>query len=401
LRITRALLEDWLRDRYFEAAIDLGSSGVRPYTLRELSNVIGLDSELLQEIVLGDGRTLGQPGLRSAIANRWAGGRPDTVAITHGSSEAIFLLMGSLLRPGDEVVVVDPVYHSLVSVAEGIGCRVRRWALRFSEGYRPDIDAGLKLITEQTRMVILNFPHNPTGTSITDEGLAAIAFRTGQVGAWLVLDEAFRELDWVDRPDHKPTCDEGNVIRLGTLSKAFGLPGLRIGWCIAHPEILQRMVPLRDAISLFGSPLIEVIAQAVVEHGDEVVTARKRDARVNLLLLQEWMTAQAKLLEWVPPLGGVAVFPRVRGLESVDGFCELLLREHGTLIVPGRCFGHPNHFRLGFGGDCTSFREGLEQLGSALRRPDTALAERSAPDAPKLGRASRPLSESTNQDLMS
>jgi capreomycidine synthase len=363
--IAPARLEDWLRDYYFTTKIDLGSSGVQNFSFAELRELTGLGQEELDAVVFDDGRSLGTFGLRQAIADRWGDGDMGRVMVTHGSSEAILLVMQALLGAGDEVVVLDPGYYALTNIAESIGCVMKVWPLHFEAGFVPDLDELKGMLGPRTRMVVVNFPHNPTGASLTPEQQKGLIAAVEEVGAYLVWDRAFAELTYEGEPLPEPALLYERAISLGTLSKAYGLAGLRIGWCMAAPEVLARCVHLRDYTTVFLSPFVEGIAQRAVEHADLLVGKRLAQARANLRELTGWAARHEDLIDFIPPRGGVTVFPRFRKLDEVETLCEELGKE-GILLVPGSCFGHPRHARLGFGGPSGPFREGLGRLSRCL-----------------------------------
>src|SRR4051812_14144283 len=151
-----ALLEEWMRLYYFAVDADIGSSGVSDYSLAEVRALAGIGADELDAVVFHDSQTLGGTGVRQAVARRWANGDAARVMVTHGSTEAIFLVMNALLSPGDEVVVLDPVYPGLGDVVRGMGCRLRPWRLRAEDGWRPDLDALAELATDRTRMIVVN-----------------------------------------------------------------------------------------------------------------------------------------------------------------------------------------------------------------------------------------------------
>jgi len=362
-----ALLEEWMRSAYFSADFDIGSSGVENFQLRELRRVIGLDLDDLDRVVFHDSHTLGGDALRQAIANRYSAGQVERVMVTHGSTEANYLLHMALINAGDEIIVLDPAYQQLVSLAAGLGARVKKWKLREEAGFTPQLEDFAALLTPKTRMVVVNFPHNPTGASLSQAQLEEFLSLVRSSGAWLVWDAAFAELVYETPPLPDPTATYERAISMGTLSKAFGLPGLRVGWCIAPTEVLDQCVRLRDYISLHLSPLVELLAQRVIEHADEVIQNRLALAKCNLATCSSWARDNAERLEWFPPRGGVCAFPRLRGVDDVDALCRELVVAQRVLAVPGSCFGWPQHIRLGFGGSRESLQEGLNRLASALR----------------------------------
>ena len=361
-----ALLEDWMRDYYFETEIDIGSSGVEDYSLSELRALLGISGEDLDRIVFHDSRTLGEPGLRHAIADRWAGGDAGRVIVTHGATEACFLTMNALLERGDEVVVLDPLYQQLYSIAEAIGCRLERWPMRFEDGFTPDLDEARRRIGPRTRMVVVNFPHNPTGATLMPDQQRDLIGICARVGAYLVWDAAFADLTYEEPRLPDPGLFYERAVSMGTLSKAYGLPGLRLGWCLAGPEVLERFIRIRDYLTLHLSPLVEKIAQRAIEGGDLLLEPRRQQAQKNRDLVERWVEGQQGRVEWVRPAGGVCAFPRLSGVDDVAGFCRGLARSERVLLVPGLCFGHPQHVRLGFGGSTRNVEEGLARLSRAL-----------------------------------
>ncbi|MBG1269914.1 capreomycidine synthase [Nostoc sp. WHI] len=366
MKIAQAPLENWLREYYFTNEIDISGSGVEDFSMAELRQLIGLKQEEFDQLIFHDSPSLGSPGLRKAIAQRWGDGDISRVMATNGSSEAIFLVMNALLKPGDEVIVLDPGYHSLVHIAESIGCQLKRWPLRFEQQFAPDFEELKSLITQNTRMIIVNFPHNPTGVSVSLEQQTELINLAAGVGAYLAWDAAFIELTY-----DKPSLPEVSLlydkaISFGTLSKAYGLPGLRVGWCFAPPDVLEDCIHLRDYISLALSPLVELVAQRAIENGDCLLNIRQQQAYTNREILAEWVEINQDFVEWVKPQGGVTAFPRFRGISDIEAFCHHLINPYGVLLLPGTCFHHPNHVRLGFGGSTANLQVGLSRLSKLL-----------------------------------
>src|SRR6266542_1531132 len=167
VNVRPALLEEWFRSYYFNTEIDIGSRGVEPFSMAELRSRLGISPSDLDRIVFRDSESLGGVAIRQAIARRYANGDESRVLGSHGSSEAMFLIIHSLLKPGDEVSAQDPAYQQFCSTAEAVGCSVRYWRLRFEAGFGADLDLLESLNTHRNRMIIVNFPHNPTGCSVT------------------------------------------------------------------------------------------------------------------------------------------------------------------------------------------------------------------------------------------
>lgn len=366
MRLAPALLERWMRDYYFAVEHDIGSSGVQEWALAELRNVVGMELAELDALVLHDSQTLGGSGVRRAVADRFAGGDVDRVMVTHGSTEANFLTMHALLEPGDTIVAGYPCYQQLYGVAEAIGCRIVHWPLREENGFRPDVDELARLLSGGVRMLIVNFPHNPTGVTLSPEESDELIRRVSAAGAYLLWDGAFSELTHAGPALPDPTVRYERAVSLGTLSKAYGLPGLRVGWCLAAPEVLDRMVELRDYVTLHLSPLVELVAERAIDQGDEIVGRRLSQARAGLERARAWSAERAHQVEWLEPAGGVTAFPRLPAVPDVERLCHTLGREEKVLLVPGVCFDHSQRVRLGFGGRPDSLEEGLRRLGRLL-----------------------------------
>lgn len=366
MKFATFLLEERLREHYDDTEIILCLSGVEDYSFGEIRGLTGISSRDLDRIVMLDSPREGDPKLRRAIAQRWGKGDPDRVLVTHGSTEAMFLAMNALLQPDDEVIVTMPCYQPLASIPEAIGCRVVPWRLRGEEGFVPDLDNLRSLISPSTRMIVVNFPHNPTGVTLTHDQQEQLIGAAAEAGSYLVWDAAFAELTYDSPPLPDPGENYDRAITLGTFSKAYGLGGLRIGWCLANPEVLRACIRMRGYLTVNLSPLVEFIAQRIVDKVDAIVAERLGQARRNLALLSAWMDQHREAVEWVRPQGGVTAFPRLLTVEDIDGFCRQLATERDVLLLPGSCFEQPQNVRLGFGGSTTDLEEGLARLSKFL-----------------------------------
>ncbi|MFF8827891.1 capreomycidine synthase [Streptomyces sp. NPDC015131] len=368
------VLEEWYRRHLAPGLHDISSSGVHPYTFAEIRDLCGLTAGDLDAIVMDDSVSQGGAGVRQAIADRYAGGDADRVLVTHGSSEAIALTLHALLRPGDRVVVQQGIYHSLGHYPRETGCEVAELPAAAVRDGEIDEDVLERLVTPGTRAVVVNFPHNPTGATLSPRGLKALTERTTAARATLVWDAATAEIThrWDVLPD--PAATDPSTVSYGTFSKTFGLPGLRVGWAIAPPELITASFPLRDRTTLFLSPLVELIAEHAMRHADVLIGTRAAEARRNLAHLVDWMAEHEEWVRWTPPEGGVCALPVFRELEragtgpaAVERLCLDLLSRHRTLLVPGTAFGAPHGARLGFGGPEEDFRAGLAGLSEFLR----------------------------------
>ncbi|KXY48264.1 MULTISPECIES: capreomycidine synthase [Bacillus] len=362
-----ALLEEWMRKYYYDAKIDIGSSGVYPWSFGELREKLQIHTDELDEIKLMDSTSYGHQLLRYEISERWSNGNPNSVMVTHGSSEGLYLALNSLLNAGDHVIILDPCYHSVESISTQIGCQLTRWYLREENGFKADIDELKKLMKQNTKMLILNFPHNPTGTTITNKELMKIIELASEFDVFLLWDGAFTDLVYDTEPLEDPTKYYKKAISTGTFSKCYGLPGLRFGWCIAAPEILEKFIPLRDRMTLHLSPLVEYVALKTVRNIDTLLHSRLNEVKQNLAYLSNWMNENTKYIEFNPPGGGVTVFPKIKSYIDVEQLCHELGKKYNVLLVPGTCFGNLQRVRLGFGCTARELHLGLSSLEQCLK----------------------------------
>jgi capreomycidine synthase len=366
--LSTALLEAWMREYYFATELDLGSSGVEDFSMAEVRALTGLTLDDLDSLVFHDSETQGNPELREVIAQGFTDdGDPQRVMITHGSTESNFMLMHALLKPDDEVVVLDPCYQQLYGIAEAIGCQLRHWKLRWDRGFQPNLDGLREVLSERTRMVVVNFPHNPTGACLTLEQQTELIEVIRPTGAYLIWDAAFEAMQY-DAPQlPSPSEVYERAFSMSTFSKCYGLPGLRVGWSIGDFKVFERCFLLRDYTTLHLSPLVELIARRVMEKKELFVAPRLYQARKNLALVESWAADHREWIEWVSPRGGVSAFPRLVHHENSEDFCHMMGQVHKVLLVPGTCFGHPQHVRLGFGGATDRLEEGLGRLSQGLK----------------------------------
>lgn len=365
-----AELEEWMRRYYHAARFDIGSSGVRDMTMAELCALCGVDGTELATMVLHDSESFGGHRLRSALADRWTGGDVEPVMVTHGSSEAIYLVMHLALEPGDRIVSVDPAYPQLHGIAAWRGCPVARWPLVADEGFRPDIEALRTLVArDRPAMIVVNFPHNPTGVTVTPDEQRQLVEIAAESGAWLVWDNAFGELTYDSAPLPLPWGTYERIICFGTYSKSYGLAGLRVGWCLAPPELLRRMAVLRDYLALYVSPVLEHFAELATRHADTIVAMHREHAIANRATLLDWAGTNADVVCLAPPAGGVSAFVAFSGIADVRDMCRVLAERDRVLMVPGHCFGvrYGNYARLGFGGTAAELAAGLDAVERRVR----------------------------------
>lgn len=357
-----APLEDWYRHHYFANEIDISGSGVEDYTFREIQEIAGFRFGDLDTTQLRDAPTVGGVAIRTRLASLFGTGDPDSVMVTNGANEGLQLVIRSVLNPGDELITLGPCYHCHDKIAESMGVTVKKWSLSMDGEFQLDLRALESLVSAETKALCLNFPHNPTGKSISQEMLEDIVAIARDNDLYLIWDAVFQQLAYEQPPLQDPIHLYAKTITLGTFSKAYGAPGLRFGWIIGPREVITASVRQKDYGNLFVAPLIEYAAEKMLATLDSFSVPRLAQATSNRIAVDTWLGRDDIGLSWRRPDGGVCgliVLPP--GKNDVE-FCSELLAKEGVLLVPGSCFGMPGHARLGFGGNGEKLLEGLARL---------------------------------------
>jgi len=283
-----AQLEDWYRHRYFDRQIDISGSGVEEYTFSELQKKGDFKLSELDTLQLTDGETVGSLAVRSMLADRFGNGEPDQVMTTSGANEALNLVARSILEPLDEIVTLGPCYHCHDKIAESIGCVVKKWTISVRDKFELDIEALKELVSDKTKALFLNFPHNPTGITISQKTLDDIVAFVRKRNIYLVWDAVFQELTYEERPLKDPVLAYDKAITLGTFSKAYGAPGLRFGWIIGPEYVIASCVRQKDYGNLFVAPIIDFLAEKMLYRLDSFANERLTQATRNRELVRAW-----------------------------------------------------------------------------------------------------------------
>ena len=323
---------------------------------------------LWEDLKLGYTESLGHPELRETIAGLYDGIDRDDILVAV-PEEGIFLSMQALLDPGDHLICTFPGYQSLYEVALSIGCRVDHWQPVEEQGWRFDVEHLEKLLRPDTKLIAVNFPHNPTGYLPPGEDFQALLELVRGRNIHLLSDEMYRylELDEAGRLPAVCACyDKG--ISLSGLSKSFGLPGLRIGWLATRDhELRDRMSRLKDYTTICGSAPSEILGLIALRQRHEIISMQKRRIQRNLALLDDFFRERRDMFRWNRPLGGTICFPRMMTVGDTFSFCEKLVRETRIMLAPSRVFQYgDNHVRIGFGRE--NLPEVLERFGHYLDR---------------------------------
>lgn len=337
------------------ARFDLTSSGMPYLPLRELP--VGLD-----DLELSGTGAYGWPPLQQAIAERY-GVDERCVVTAMGASMANHLAMAALLEPGDEVLVEHPTYEPLLAVARWLGARVTRFARRAEDGFRLDPDEVARHVGPRTRLVVLTNLHNPSSALADDDALRRVGEAARRAGARVLVDEVYLDALFAGPPRTAFHLGE-TFVATNSLTKVYGLNGLRCGWVLAEPALAERMWRLTELFNNIGVHAAERLGQAALRHLDALAARSRTLLETNGAALNAFYRARGDL-EWVEHAAGTVSFPRLRR-GSADALCERLWERHGTAVVPGRFFELPDHFRIGLGMEPAAFAAGLERLGRAL-----------------------------------
>jgi aspartate/methionine/tyrosine aminotransferase len=350
----------------FRVGLMLSSSDCESLSVEELLVLEPDARERLLSLGLGYTEVAGSPELRDAVASRYGRtGREDVLTLA-AAEEGIFTTYHALLAAGDHVVVESPCYGSAIEVARSTGAEVSLWRRRHEDGWAYDISALEELLRANTKLIYVNSPHNPTGSQMPKAAFEQLVEIARERSIVLFSDEVYRGLE------HDPTarlpaaCDlYEHAISLNTVSKAYGLPGLRIGWLASRDApLLERIRELKLYTTICSSAPSELLVALALRHGDSLVERSRQLVVSNLPLVEAFLARRRDLFEWVPPTAGPIGFPRVGGAFDVQRWCEETASEADVLLLPGAVYGEPRHVRFGFGK--ASLARALERLDAHL-----------------------------------
>jgi aspartate/methionine/tyrosine aminotransferase len=373
VKIEPFALERWMTTWETQVEFDIAESGILPLTVNDLLDFAGPAERertlaRLLDTRLGYSEAPGSHELRALLAATYRATGPENILVTTGAIEANFLAFNVLLEPGDHVVAVYPAYQQLYSVPRAIGCDVSLWHLRPEKGFRYDLDELARLVTPRTKLIVVNTPHNPTGAMLSAADLARVYDLATSLGARVLCDEAYR---WLDIPGSAPLApplrDLGDAaISIGTVSKPFGLPGLRIGWLAGPADFIAACWAMRDYVSLSPGKLNDALAVLAFQHRDRIVARNRAIVEQNLATAEQWFAEHQDVVSWMPPRGGLLALLRYNLDLSSRELADRLAGEYSVMLAPGSAFGFEYHLRLGIGQEPAIFAEGLARTAACL-----------------------------------
>lgn len=359
------VMERWQSTYENRVEFNLSESGVDPLTLAELLDFGGAIA--MGDTQLGYGQSNGSDELRARIAALYPGAGDDGVVVCNGSAEANFLAVWELVGPADEVAILVPTYMQTHGLARNIGARVREIPLHEELGWQPDPDEIARGVSDRTRMIVVTNPGNPTGASLSVDARRAIIDAAQRTGAWILADEVYTgaELTGPETPSFFGAHDR--VVATGSLSKAYGLPGLRIGWCLTDPRTAESIWARSDYTTISPGELTDRLASVALDPTIRPRLLHRTRAliRSGLDTLTRWMESTGGF-HWRNPDAGAICFVRYVAEIPSDELAERLRTEASVLIVPGSQFGLGRYIRFGLGLPASQMELALDRIAGVL-----------------------------------
>jgi len=360
-------MERWQSTFEHRVRFNLSESGVHPLSVSELLALADRDSEML-DVRLGYGQSNGSDELRARIAALYPGAADESVLVTIGGAEANFTAFWHLLDPTAPAAVMLPNYMQVPGLLESFNAPILPFHLVEEDGWQPDLDGLQRCLEQGAHAILVTNPNNPTGAALTDESMAGIVALAERYGAWILSDEVYQgaEVQGEQTPSFWELTER--VIVTNSLSKAYGLPGLRLGWVLGPPDMMESMWGRTDYTTIAPATLSDALACVALEPSTRgKILARTRGIlNDNLRLTTEWLDGQAGRFAYRRPDAGAICYARYNTAINSTDFAEKLRTEMELLVVPGDHFGMDGYLRLGFGPPAEELSEALERLGSAF-----------------------------------
>jgi aspartate/methionine/tyrosine aminotransferase len=335
---------------------DLALSGILNLPLVELD-------EKLSDLELHGDNAYGYRPLVDALAAHRHVSPENVVTVSGGTSMANHLAMAALLEHGDEVLIEQPTYDPLLAIAEYLGAKIKRFARRFEDGFKIDIDHLEKQITPRTRLIAVTNLHNPSSALVEEATLRKIGELARDVGARVLVDEVYLEAMFENSPRSAVSLGPEFVVT-SSLTKGYGLSGLRSGWILAEPLLAEKIRRLDDIFAASAPNVMERLSMSALNQLPKIAARAKAMLETNRQMLNDFLRTREDV-DVVPTKFGTTSFPRLRDVD-VDQLCALLIEKYQTSIVPGRFFESPQNIRIGMCCEPENFREGIARLGKAL-----------------------------------
>ena len=368
MQITPFRIEQYMAKYEFTAKYLLSSSDAESVTIADLLAFEPGAHDAFLKHRCGYTESPGAPWLREALAPIYSSIASDQLIVVSAAEEAIFLFYHALLTPQDHAIVETPCYESALTVPKSTGAAVSEWRRKPENSWVHDLSALEALIRPNTRALYINTPHNPTGLNMTPQILRGVLDLAAKHGIYVLSDEVYRELEHDPATRLAAACDlYDHALSLGSVSKTYGLPGLRLAWLASHDRnLLQEIVSLKHYTTICASAPSEFLTALAFRHRQKLIDRNLQIVRHNLPLLTAFFARHADLFDWTPPNASTIGFVRFKPQQDVLAFCENTVRDAGVLLLPGTVYDEPRHIRFGFGRKNMS--EGLAQLEFYLQQ---------------------------------
>ncbi|TFH66483.1 MAG: aminotransferase class I/II-fold pyridoxal phosphate-dependent enzyme [Gemmatimonadales bacterium] len=368
MKYTPFRMERWQSTFENRVAINLSESGVHPLTVAELLHLAGRD-EGVEGVRLSYGQSNGSDELRGRIAELYPGATEASVLVTVGGAEANYVGLWHLLEPDRPAAVMLPNYMQVPGMVENFGAPILPFHLREETGWQPDLDELEVALEAGANFILVTNPNNPTGASLTLDAMNGIVELADRFGAWILSDEVYcgAEVAGEETPSFWGRTDR--VLVTNSLSKAYGLPGLRLGWVVGPPDLVKSLWGRTDYTTIAPASLSDHLATIALEPTTRArILQRTRGIiRKNFEAIREWIDSQEGLFSYRPPDAGAICYMRYRSEVNSSVFAEKLRIEKDLLVVPGDHFGMDRYLRVGFGNPRDELLEGLGRISDAFR----------------------------------
>jgi aspartate/methionine/tyrosine aminotransferase len=358
------VMERWQSTYENRVERNLSESGVHPMTVAEL---LGMAGDTVDSTLIGYGQSNGSDALRATIAGLYDGASPDHVCVGNGSAEINFVTLWTLLEPGSSIAIVSPTYMQAAGLARNMGVEVREIPLREDAGWQPDpadIDAAVR---SDTRVIVVTNPGNPTGTVLSSEARDAVVRAASRAGAWILADEVYAGAEREGPPTPSFFGMYERVIATGSLSKAYGLPGLRIGWAVSTPALAERIWARKDYTTIGPGELTDRLATIALSPAVRPRILERTKARIlaGWSITRDWFDQQGCFTYTTPAAGAICWARYDLPITSIE-LAERLRVEHSVLVVPGSHFERDEFVRIGFGIPEGELSEALSRVGQFI-----------------------------------
>ncbi|MEM7546170.1 MAG: aminotransferase [Pseudomonadota bacterium] len=369
MKIEPFAVEMWMNEWETKCELNLAETCVESLTIAQLLELAGRNSDDLSELLsmkMTYGAIRGSARLLTAIGALYERQRDANLIVTHGTIGANMLVHKAMVSRGDRVVAIVPTYQQHYSIPASIGADVHQLKLRAENDFLPDLDALRALVTPKTKLIAMNNPNNPTGALMDRPVLEEVAAIARNVGAWILCDEVYRGIDQAGGGTTASIADiYEKGISTASMSKAFSLAGLRLGWIAAPAEVIEAVAIHRDYDTIAVGMIDDHFAALALEHGDRVLARSRSITRGNVQILAEWIGQQPRL-SWVKPKSGTTTLLGYDLPLASRDLCVQILQETGVMFTPGSAFDMEGYLRIGFANNPAILKEGLARVSDFL-----------------------------------